>query len=289
MFLDINQIRHHAVRTLSGFQLNETLLEQGSGATNEDTLAVTDDRFIVCDGATSLPNPGNLAAVSGGRRAAEITANVFAQAAGCDLSGSAEKANREIRKVMIRHGIDLTCREKLWSTSFAAVQLDGDAIYWCQSGDCVILLISMDGSSKLLTPLPGHDEDVLTRWKHIGRSSKGTIHEVLAEDIAAVRRKTNRRFGSLNGEPEALEFLASGCEDGRQVSDILLFSDGFFLPSTHPGRPFAQDAFVTLYQSSGLQGVRNHIRAIQKTDPRCFLYPRFKMYDDMSGIAVTRY
>jgi serine/threonine protein phosphatase PrpC len=289
MYLAPNQISRPASIAPAGFQLSETLLEQGSGIYNEDALAIKDDLYIVCDGATSLGDCAGPAESSGGQRAAKITSTVFASAAGGDLKERAYRANAEIRRDMGRHGVDFSRREKLWSTSFAAVSLTGSDISWCQSGDCQILLLYQDGNSKLLTPLPDHDVDVLTRWKRIGSSKKGTIHEVLEEDIAAVRRTTNRRFGSLNGEPEALEFLATGCEDGRRVSDILLFSDGLFPPSAFPGRPFDRKTFVAFYQSSGLQGVRDYIRTIQKSDPRCYRYPRFKMHDDMSAIALARF
>jgi len=289
MYLAPNQITRPAGIAPAGFQLSETLLEQGSGVFNEDALGVKDDLYIVCDGATSLGAGAGPEDSSGGQRAAEITSRIFIGEAGGDLNERARRANTEIRHDMSRHGVDFSRREELWSTSFAAVSLKGSDISWCQSGDCQILLLYLDGSSKLLTPLPDHDVDVLTRWKRIGPSKKGTIHEELAEDIAAVRRTTNRRFGSLNGEPEALKFLATGCEDGRWVSDILLFSDGLFPPSSFPSRPFDLKTFMMFYQSTGLRGIRDYIRTIQNNDPRCYRYPRFKLHDDMSAIALTRF
>ena len=135
-------------------------------------------------------------------------------------------------------------RARLWSTSFAAVQVSGHTLHWCQSGDCTILLLYRDGSSRRVTPLPGQDSEVLANWQQLGGSKDTTIHQLLGEQIAAVRRMVNRTFGSLNGEPEAMDFLACGAEDIGSVAEIVLFTDGLFPPSPDPHRPFDEKKFT---------------------------------------------
>ena len=273
------------------FLVNETLLEQGSGPVNEDMLATVNRLSIVCDGATTLHSAQRQSAAqptSGGQKAAGITASVFSGDPERNLLDSARRANELIREAMIDEGLDLRERQQLWSTSFAAVQVNEDSIAWCQTGDCMILLIHRDGGGQLLTELPGQDREVLKTWQQIGARSSGTIQQNLAAEIAAVRGRMNREFGVLNGENEALKFVSSGTVEAEQISDVLLFSDGLFPPSTSPDNLFDADLFVQLYKNGGLKHIRNHVRSLQKDDPGCYRYPRFKMYDDISGVALKR-
>jgi len=270
------------------YRVCQTLLDKGSGGVNEDALAVGNKLCIVCDGSTGLDGGELIPGSSGAQQAAEITAAVFNEDIERDLHESAQIANEAIRARMQEYGVDCSQREHLWSTSFAAVQLSGRGINWCQIGDCLILLIYEDGRSKLLGDLPGHDEQILAHWQKIGPRAVGTIHQVMGDQIAAVRRTMNRAFGALNGEAEALEFLVQGRIEDDRISDVLLFSDGFFPPTRFPDKPLDTKKLVDLYKTSGLTGVRDHIRVLQSNDPGCYLYPRFKMFDDISAIALQK-
>lgn len=272
------------------YRIAETLLEKGSGRFNEDELAFNDTTCVVCDGATSLQRAAEqcLPGTSGGQQAARIGAAAFTAANGIDLHESARRANELIRAQMLKAGMELNRREQLWSTSLVAVRIHNHRVDWCQIGDCMILLIFNDGSSRVLTPLPAQDEQVLKNWQAIGADKQGSIHQILAAEIAAVRRQTNRTFGSLNGEDEALDFLVQGSFEDERISDILLFTDGLFPPNPDPAMSFDQDKLVSLYRSAGLGKVRDYIRGVQRDDPRCLRYPRFKMFDDIGAIALRR-
>ncbi len=275
------------------YLVHEILLEQGSSAANEDALRADSRLSIVCDGATSLTGSGAQAASgypgSGGQKAATITASVFADNPEQDLSLSARTANSLIREAMIAEQVNVYRREHLWSTSFAAVQIRDGAIRWCQIGDCAVVAVFDDGSSELLTEVPNQDKDILNHWQRVGPGSSKTIHQELAGDIIDVRKTMNRAFGSLNGEPDAIAFLSCGClEDDGRVSDILLFSDGLFPPSSDPARPLDAEKLVELYLAGGMENVRNHVRRLQQTDPSCCIYPRFKKFDDISAVALKR-
>lgn len=219
------------------FLFKETLLEQGSGELNEDAQAIGPDCCIVCDGATSLVNASVPLGNSGGKRAAEITAEVFSNHSS-SLFERARMANDAIREDMSASGINFARRDQFWSTSFAAVRLENSKLHWCQTGDCMIILLYEDGTSSQLTPLPSQDAGVLSLWQQIGDSAAGSIHQVLQSEIAAVRKTTNRDFGSLNGEPEAVSFLSGGTEELAGVRDIVLLTDGLFPPESKPGSPF---------------------------------------------------
>lgn len=270
------------------FFVQETVLEQGSGDVNEDTLSIDNDLYIVCDGATSISHDRHTTLTSGGRQAAVITAASFCRNQG-SLEDMAGKANGEIFQAMSQSGVDMDDRESLWSTSFAALRFVGDSIEWAQSGDCMIVLVSEDGSPEVITEQPGQDIATLQKWKEIGPEEKGTIHQVLAQEIGEVRRGMNRDYGVLNGEVEALDFVRYGVEDVSTVTEILLFSDGLCLPSELPENPLDIGAMAELYRRVGLDGLKKQIRRLQQRDARCCRYPRFKMFDDISAIALKRW
>lgn len=283
-----NRLQPMISRSRPAFVLKDTLLEQGSGSVNEDTLAIGEDCYVVCDGATTISPGQGGREKSGGLLAASIAARVLSRNSSLPLFELAKRANREISEAMAQAGVDFRARENLWSTSFAAVRVNGETIEWCQTGDCLIMLISDDGTSKLLTPQSDHDRETLRQWKQVGAKVHTTIHETLTDQIAAVRRRMNVTYGVLNGEPEAFEYIAAGREKAKHISDILLFSDGLFPPSEDPDKPLDSTLINHYYSASGFVGLRDHIRSMQQTDPRCCRYPRFKMYDDVSAIALTR-
>ena len=271
----------------SPFELHEVLLEQGSGEVNEDVLSVENDLYIVCDGATSISDAPELLATSGGQQAAAIVAEIFSEN-DRSLEEMVRRSNRRIHEAMGQWSIDWDDRTALWSTSFAAVRFDGDYLEWAQSGDCLIMLVYHDGAGKLLADPPGHDTATLKKWKEIGPDAEGSIHDVLASEIAAVRSAMNRDYGVLNGEQSALDFVKYGLQELSFVKDILLFSDGLWLPTESPEEPLDTAAVIELYDRGGLSGIRDKIRTLQEQDPRCCRYPRFKTFDDISAIALQR-
>ena len=269
------------------FDLCETLLEQGSGPINEDSLSTENGVYLVSDGATSLSQAIVENQVSGGKAAADTVVEIFSQNDG-SLEDMAVRANRRIREKMDLIGWDLADRKHLWSTSFAAVRITGSSFEWIQTGDCLIVLVYSDGSSRLLVNPPGHDSETLVKWQAVAPQCTGFIHDELAEEISAVRRNMNKTYGVLNGEDEALSFLNSGTGSLEGISDILLFSDGLMLPAKNPASPFDLEKFTELYVQSGVTGIRNYIRSLQRDDPRCCKYPRFKQYDDISAISLKQ-
>ena len=275
------------VLTKEPLQLHDTVLEKGSGAQNEDTLSTSNDMYIVCDGSTTINGAANGTTAYGGKRAAELVVEVFSENSGT-IRSMTRQANERIMRTMQAAGVDIADRETLWATSFAALRFDEENIEWAQSGDCAIILIRDGIGAELLTQLPGHDCDTLQKWQQQGPRVSGTISQVMAKEIARVRRGMNRDYGVLNGEKSALDFVQYGYTGIADVTDILLLSDGMLLPSDSPEKQPDIELLVRIYQTQGLIGLKRTIRAIQSTDPRCWRYPRFKMFDDMSAIALKR-
>lgn len=266
------------------FSRLDTVFEQGSGPFNEDAQLIADGLYGVFDGATSLS--GTLYdGVSGGYLAATIASEVFADRA-LSLSERAGAANTLIRRQMEASGVDLSKKEEHWNTSLAVIELDGDAIHWCQTGDCRIQLIHHDGTSRQLVEPPDHDAETLSLWQKLGPASNEPIGVALAEQILRVRRSMNIDYGVLNGENDALRFVASGVESLDEVAAVILYTDGLTLPNYNLNLSHDHDLLASIFIESGLTAVRDLVRALQEADPRCLAYPRFKVNDDISTIAL---
>lgn len=284
--MDISPITYRTVpEVIAEYPPVETLLEQGSGRLNEDTLLAQDNLYGVFDGATSLNGTNYEHGLTGGYLAATLAAEVFAEN-DRPLVELAEKANRLIRQEMIAAGVEVCCKEELWSTSAAVVRLKEDSLEWCQTGDCVIRLIDHDGSSRLLVEPPDHDAETLQLWQQMTPEARHPIHVALADKIIDVRRRMNIDYGVLNGEREATDFVQSGTASLHGVMAILLYSDGLFIPHLLAERQQSQQMLTRLFLQGGLTAIRDHVRQLQLTDPACHLYPRFKTHDDISAIAI---
>ncbi len=261
------------------------ILEKGSGRLNEDTLVIEDNLFGVFDGATSLEKTLFDQDRTGGWFASNIASDVFAKN-GHSLRQLALHANNAIREKMITCNVDFNRRECLWSTSAAVARINENTLEWVQTGDAHILLINDDGNFNILADREDHDFQTLTLWKHLEKGPAVTISDTLIEQIIKTRTRMNRSYGVLNGEKEAENFIQCGVESLDSVKKILIFTDGLQIPSKTPGEKKHFDDLVHDYCCLGLYGLKKRIRAIEKTDPLCHTYPRFKCHDDIAAIAV---
>lgn len=262
-----------------------TLHEQGSSDVNEDVLMASDCLFGVFDGATSLDKHIFADGRSGGRLAADLAAATFLHGDG-NLCNRAGLANIRIREALGEHAVPMHERHRLWSTSLAVVRLGNGRFEYCQTGDALILVIRDDNSFQLITPDIDIDGETLSMWKSGQFPAGATIHTALAEQILKVRLKMNRDYGVLNGETEAMTFLRHGFVDLNEVTDILLFTDGLFLPREELHAKQDWSSLVDLYQGGGLPAIHHRVRTLQRTDPHCRRFPRFKCHDDIAAVAI---
>ena len=260
------------------------MLEQGSGVFNEDALLLQENLFGVFDGASSLK--GELyRGKSGAWWAAHLARAAFA---GNDdeLAGLAERDNQAIAKGMVVSGVDLAERLQLWSTSAAAVRVQGETLDYVQIGDALILCIFEDGRFSLPAPFYSHDRAIFEQWELLVRHGFKNIRELLAPQIERVRLRMNRQFGVLNGENEMHGFLQTGKLSTSGLQHLLIFTDGLHLPADSVGGvDFA--GMVECYLKRGLSGLHRAVRGIERTDPECRRFPRFKMHDDIAAVALS--
>ncbi len=284
MYLSPNQ--YSAGNNLAARPRVSTVFEKGSGDINEDVILIEDDILGVFDGATSLVSTSFENGMTGGRFAADIAAASFKNGTG-DLLEIAGEANRAIRREAMAKGASFLCKEELWATAAAVVRMsDDDTFDWCQIGDCQLLVLYSDDSYKLLIDHVNHDVETLCSWAQKAQYCDGEIKEVMAEEILQVRRKVNVDYGVLNGESSVPGFLKTGRESLAGVTDIILYTDGLFLPQEDPREPQDMDLFVSLYRQGGLAKVKEQVRKMQLNDIGCRTYPRFKTNDDIAGIAI---
>ncbi len=278
---------HPALSDYSADRKVEYVWEQGSGIIDEDVVLMKDNIFGVFDGASSINGQLFSDGTSGGFLAARQAAEVFKLNRG-SLLQMADKANQLIRNHMSVFAVDMQKKWKLWSTSMAVVRVEDDHFDWCQIGDCLILIIKRDGSFHMLVQDPGQDEETFAEWKKLSPSPDENILELLRDTIIQVREKMNIEYGSLNGEKEALDFVKCGRESLEDVSDILLYTDGLFLPSLDNEKQDGNmERFISLYHQGGVGEILRHVRSMQRNDLSCRLYPRFKIHDDAAAVAIT--
>jgi len=258
----------------------EHILEQGSGAHNEDYLIMDHNIFGVFDGATSLTDSCFDGGKSGGCMASSIAGQTFLRNHHPLIRLGAE-ANDCIRVQMEGCRVDLSQRCGLWSTSAAVVRLRGDGIEWFQTGDSQVVFIDRDGGYKVAARREDHDYPTLDMIRERGR-----FHPEVQKLVETVRQGMNRDYGVLNGERAAEDFFRTGIEPCRNIKTVLLFTDGLDLPCPTPAKYKDFSRLVDMACELGLDGLRDHVRSQEEADPDMERYPRFKKHDDIAAIAI---
>lgn len=262
----------------------ESLLQQGVGKFNEDTVLVGDNLFGVFDGASSLD--GRLCrGKSGAWWAAQLARSEFAEN-DSNLISLAQRANTRLKEAMEHHGVQTEDELQCWSTSAAVFRIKDDILEWVQTGDCLILGIDMDNNSHLLTPYTNHDAETLKQMQLAPEETHSQALQRVREQIESVRRQMNREYGVLNGDPRAENFFMHGSMKCSEIKHILAFSDGLF-PPARAEMTLNVEGIAERYMHSGLNGLADWVREQERSDPDCRDFPRFKLHDDISAVAVT--
>jgi len=261
----------------------QSLLEQGSGEFNEDALLVQNNLFGVFDGASCLK--GELYRGKTGAWWASHLARATFSANDDSLDILAGRANRAIAKGMILSEVDMTDRLQLWSTSGAVVRVAEDKLEYAQIGDALILCIYENGTFRLPVHYRNHDRETLDQWQMFNQLGFENVRELMTPQIEKVRLRMNRDYGVLNGEAGMEQFLFSGTFPVEGLAHLLIFTDGLHLPSTQDGQ-LDLAGIVDCYLRGGLSGLHKTVRGIERVDPDCRRFPRFKVHDDIAAVAL---
>jgi len=263
----------------------QKVYDKGSAKLNEDALLIKDNIYAVFDGTTSLVSYLSEKGETGAKIASTIAKNEFSKNTG-SLKDLAANANNKINELMIKENIDTKDKLVCWSTCVAAIRLNDTEIEYLVVGDCFILMIFEDNSSKLLVSYLNFDLENIKEWKKLADKKSDNIFEKLKPQIIKIRRNMNVTYGALNGEKEALNFFNYGKTSLKNIKSILLFTDGLLIPKEDPEEEEVWGLFVKIYQKSGLKGLLRYVRDIEKKDPKCWKYPRYKQHDDATAIAI---
>ncbi len=262
------------------------LFEQGVGEINEDFYVMRGNLCGVFDGATSLTPEKYGDGHTGGYLASHIAGETFKEN-DAPLHELAGRANAAIRGAMLTCGVDVADKANLWSASAAVVRVDADAFEYAQIGDCLIMEFHEDGGYEILSSAFNHDLETLELWKKVAETTVAPIREAMKDQIRKVRSRMNVAYGVLSGEEDALSFLNAGKRKLDGVSDIVIFTDGLFVPKKDPRDREDFHTFAELFRQGGLAAVREYIRNIEITDVACREFPRFKTHDDIAAISIA--
>ncbi|MFA4819460.1 MAG: protein phosphatase 2C domain-containing protein [Candidatus Aenigmatarchaeota archaeon] len=256
------------------------------GSSKEDTYLIGQNIFGVFDGANSINKFFDENGKSGGLMAASIVRDEFAANKGT-LKEMAIKANNILRKKMISNNIDVSDKASLWCTTAAAVRIKNKTFEWLHVADSLILVIYMDDSFKLLAHDYDHDRGAMIVWKKLAQEKRKNIHDIIWKKTPHTRFKSNEAYGMINGEEKFSKFILTGEENLENVKHILIFTDGLILPKEDPEKEDNFNAFVRLFLKGGLKNVMQYVRDLEKDDPECWKYPRYKQYDDITAISIS--
>lgn len=264
-----------------------SLHETGLSALNEDTILVNQEQrvFGVFDGASSLDKYLSADGKTGAYLASSNSADVFAQPH-ANLIEALEDADQEVERLHKQSGIDTSDPVNRFSTTVAAVKINNDRAELLQVGDSVIIVIYKDGRIEAPLGYNDHDLEVMRKWRRLADEGHTDIMQLVAEDIIQLRRAANTSYGTLNGDGGAKKFMQTSSLDLKSVASILIITDGMLVPKTDPDTEEDWAYCAKLYQNGGLKKIYQTVRELEKSDPELTEYPRYKLHDDASGVAI---
>jgi len=263
----------------------EQVCDQGSSRLNEDNLACDGNLFGVFDGSSSLV-PDLYQEKTGAWWASHLVSREFAKN-DAELFELGSRANKKLQLKMTAMGVESANRLQCWSTSAAVCRLRGNSVEWLQSGDCQILAIDADGESKLLTTYHNHDQSTLQQLQELVAQNNPEPRKALQPQIEKVRWQMNQSYGAFNGDETAHDFFQLGSHSLKGIRHLLIFTDGLFPPGENPASPPDFCWLGKQFLQGGLNKVKAEIRQLEKTDPNCHRYPRFKQHDDIAALAIS--
>ncbi len=257
------------------------------GSSKEDLYLIKDNLFAVFDGFNSLKSFLDKDGKKGGLIAATIAKEEFSKNDD-NLRMLAMRTNQKIKERMFALNIDIDNKSHLWGVILVAVRIKDNSFEWVQIADSLILVIYKDNSFKLLVKDYDHDKEVLRMWKKLADQKRENIRELINKDtLPNLRNEMNKNYGCLTGEEEATSFLKSGVEELENIKYILLFTDGLIIPKKDPLAEDDWNTFAKLFLEGGLENIKNFVRNLEKNDPKCWEYPRYKQYDDIAAISIS--
>lgn len=294
----------------------EKIYQKGSADINEDTYVINENQqiYAVIDGATGL---GGLS----GSIASNIIASALNEEDG-DLLEKIKKGNVELGKRTVLavnnpaikkiEDVPKTQRSTCGLSAIRLVQEPGNALIkmdYVAAADCMIFIQYENGQIRQVSHdyMEIHDskgirlqmdlwETILVEnedpntWEHNKMEmTKKNIYERVQPLLKQNRNKLNAPdgYGIIDGSDEAPLFLESGTIPLMNVKGLLLLSDGLKLHTHRNG--FQKNEWLNSAETAfefGLDYLLEKMTELEKNDAACYEFPRFKQYDDKTGILI---
>ena len=263
------------------------LSEKGVRPLNEDTVLINKSSgiFGIFDGASSLDSFLSADKKTGAYIASHIAHDVFLKSKQ-SLINTLQATDIAIEEAHRINHIDITNSANRFNTTAAVVKIRDDVAELLQVGDSIILVVTKDG--QVTVPLDYDDRDLalMRKWRKLADQGRTNIRQLIANDVIELRKLGNKTYGTLNGDGKATSFSQSMTVELKNIATILILSDGMFIPKADPGADEDWKLCAKLYREGGLRKLYETVRNIEKSDPDLIQYPRFKLHDDASGVAI---
>lgn len=264
-----------------------TLSQIGIRSLSEDRVLANEQLglFGVFDGASSLNKFTTPDGKTGGYIAASIAMETFQTSSG-NLLSAALQANRNIEATYKKLGVEIDSPVDRFSTTASVVKINENTVDLLQIADSVIIVIYKDGHAEVPLGYHDHDLDVMRTWRTLADSGATDIRKIVADDVIELRRQANTTYGMLNGDARSKDFIATSTLDLSNIATIILLTDGMYLPKENPEQDEDWNEYARLYKKGGLQRIYDTVRELELSDPKLSKYPRYKMHDDASAVAI---
>jgi serine/threonine protein phosphatase PrpC len=263
------------------------LHEVGIRPLNEDAVLINEKRglFGVFDGASSLNSFVSPDGKTGAYIASHIAADTFLQS-NKNLTESLETADLNIDRAHQELGVDTSDSVNRFSTTVAAIKVKNNQVELLQVGDSVIIVVYKDGHAEVPLGYHDHDIELMRKWRRLADEGKTNIRQIIAEDVILLRRSSNVGYGTLNGDGNSNKFMETSSIDISNLASIIIITDGMFIPKADPEGEDDWNYYAEIYKEGGLEKIYQTVRERERSDPELVKYPRYKLHDDASGIAV---
>jgi hypothetical protein len=174
----------------------------------------------------------------------------------------------------------------------AAVCKIGGDWHALRLGDCRLLAQDRTGFRRIVDFANDDFDHWITgeaqRLRAEGLTDIKAISLKLQPDLFANRRRRNRPggYGVIAADRACLSFVYY-----MPLSDptsVLLASDGFFRLVDHYDEISEPELLSRASVNGNVETLYDRLRAIEKSDPDCLEFPRFKPQDDASALALAR-
>lgn len=261
------------------------ITEQGSIVHNEDRYLIKNNVFAVFDGATNVGRELSIYEMTPGEFAAETLRNSIEETEG--IEDGLRLGNDKIEDGIRQFFFEPTKQDRFSSTATVVRINENNTLDYWNVADSFFFLINKDGKVVLPFELFEFDREVLTELKK--RLADNDIEDPIEEMrdiILAHKNDANVKYGVFNGEQEVFNLMKKGSVDLTNIATVVLFTDGMNYPSEDPNAPTDYQAMADLYLEGGVEHMLDTVREMEEDDSEFKKYPRFKMHDDATVIAV---